>query len=302
MKKILCVFLALLAAVCLLSVTVSAETAVVLSEDLQTLTLDDRTYSRADLSAMGLYYDGETFAAQLPENLRSQVKGTVAYSTFNEWVISVEIYYQDGSRQDIYFAYDAVKSELLRLCQDDELVCGVQLWWDDELSAASAPISKFKGTAVELDGRDLAYYDTYEVMYHYRELDTNVHRGFVSDFEGDYYYVDYQENNIPTPATFYAGDWPTPLKVYKITDAELIEQIDEALDTEFNATSSSGQTISAFFLCFVFGLIPLAILILSLILAIRSKGYYRLTWAVTSGLCAAELSVFLVVVSQILMA
>lgn len=302
MKKLLCVILALLAAVCLLSVTVSAETAVVLSEDLQTLTLDGRTYSRADLSAMNLYYNGLPFEVQLPEDLHSQVKSAISYSTINEWVISVEIYYQDGSRQDICFAYDAVKSELLRLCQDDELVCGIQLWWEDELSAASAPISTFKGTPVELDGRDLAYTDTYEVMYFYRELDTHINRGFVSDFKGDYYYVDYRENNIPNPAAFYAGDWPTPLKVYKITDTELIEQIDEALDSEFNVTSSSGQTISAFFLCFVFGLIPLAILVLSLIFAIRSKGYYRLTWAVTAGLCAAELSVFLVVVSNILMA
>ena len=101
---------------------------------------------------------------------------------------------------------------------------------------------------------------------------------------------------------FYAADWPLPLKAYKITDAELIEQIDEALDSQYNSASFSGQAISAFFLCFVFGLIPLAILVLSLIITIRSRGYYRLTWAITAGLCAAELSVFFLVVSYILSA
>lgn len=301
MKKLLCVFLALVAAVCLLSVTVSAEPALVLSEDLQTLTLDDRTYSRADLSAMDLYYNGDTFPVQLPQNLHSQAKSAIGYCTDNEWVISVEIYYQDGSRLDIYFAYDEVKSELLRLCQDDELVCGIQLWWSDGLSG-SAPISKFKGALTQMDGRDLAYTDTYTVVHEYRELNVSVYRGFVSEFKGDYYYVDYRENNIPNPMGFYAADWPLPLKAYKITDAELIEQIDEALDSQYNSASFSGQAISAFFLCFVFGLIPLAILVLSLIITIRSRGYYRLTWAITAGLCAAELSVFFLVVSYILSA
>ena len=56
MKKLLGVFLVLLALVCLLSVTANAQTNVTLSDDLQTLTLGDRTYSRADLSAMAVSF------------------------------------------------------------------------------------------------------------------------------------------------------------------------------------------------------------------------------------------------------
>lgn len=301
MKKLFCVFLALMATVCLLSVTVSAEEAYILSDDLQTLTLGDRTYSRADLSAMDLYYDAESHKLQVPKQLKTQLKQALAYPTDNQWVISVELYYLDGSRQDICFAYDEVKPELLRVCQNDELACGMQVWWEENPSV-TAPISRFKGTPATLENYELTVLDTYEVTYFYRELGVTVHRGFVCEYMEAYYYVDYQENNIVNPVGFYPFEGPDHLKAYKITDAELIGQIDEALDSQYNGASFSGQAISAFFLCFVFGLIPLAILVLSLILSIRSKGYYRLTWGITAGLCAAELSVFVIIARFILMA
>lgn len=302
MKKLLSLFLALMAVVCLLCVTVHAETAAILSDDLQTLTLFERAYSRADLSAMDLFYDGPPFEVQVPKSMQAQVKNAIAYSSYNQWVIAVEIYYLDGSRQDICFAYDDVKEELLRLCQDDELVCSIEFWWEGDSSSVKAPISQFKGTPVSLEGSELIYDFRYQVTYYYRELSTMVYRGCICDYMGEYFYIDYRENNIPSPTNFYPSEWPGSLKVYQITDEQLIEQIEEALDSQYSGVTTSGQTLSAIFLCFVFAVIPLAILILCAIFAIRSRGYYRLTWAVTAGLCAAELSVFVIIVSNILLA
>lgn len=301
MKKLFCVFLALLATVCLLSMSVSAEASVILSDDLQTMTINDKTYSRADLSAMDLYYDVESYPVQVPQQLQSQLKQASAYTAQNQWIVSVELYYLDGSRQDICFVYDGVRSELLRLCQDDELICSVQVWWED-VPSVSASISRFKGTPTMLESSELTFLDAHHVTYFYRELDANVHRGFVCEYMETFYYVDFQENNIVNPVGFFPHSGPDALMAYEITDTDLIERLDELIESEYSGETEIGQILSALFLCFVFAVIPGVIMIVCVIFSIRSKGYYRLTWAVTAGLCAAELGVFAIIVSLILRA
>lgn len=302
MKKLLSVFLALLATVCLLSMTVSAEAGYVLSEDLQTLTLGGRTYSRADLSAMDIYYDGEdTQNIHLPANLQSQVKGVMVYSTYNQWVVSVELYYRDGSKLGICFVYEPVREELLQLCQDDDLVCGIEFWWEDDPSV-TAPISSFKGTPTTLDGSRLYDDEYYSISYYYEELDCYVNRGFLWYQDDRYYYVDFRENNTlqPLDYTIYYAD--KEMKAYEITDPELLSRIGEALDDPMDGSTEFGQVLSAAFLCFVFALIPLAILIMSLIFALRGKGYYRVTWGITAGLSAATLVLFIILAITVLLA
>jgi hypothetical protein len=302
MKKLLSVFLALLATVCLLSVTVSAKAGYVLSEDLQTLTLGDRVYSRADLSAIDFYFDGEeTVDIHLPANLQSQVKSAMVYSTDNQWIVSVELYYQDGSRLDICFAYEPVREELLKLCQDDELVCSIEFWWED-LPSVTAPISSFKGKPTTLEGDRLYDDEYYNILYYYKELGTYVYRGFLWHKDDRYYYVDHRENNTPQPLdyTFYYTN--KELKAYEITDTELIGQIEECLDDPMDGSTEFGQALSAAFLCFVFLLIPLAIMIMSLIFVIRGKGYFRVTWGITAGLGAATLVLFMILALTVLLA
>lgn len=301
MKKLFCVFLALLATVCLLSMTVSAEATVSLSDDLQTLTFDGRTYSRADLSLMGLYYEDRIYDVPVPAHLEPELKEAILHYTYNHWVASLDLYYLDGSRQQIVFAYDEVKPELLKLCQSDDLVCSMQVWWEDDPSV-QAPISRFKGTATMLDNRDYALIDNHSLTYHYREMDVTVFRGFVCEYEDTFYYVDYQENLIADPSLFIPYDNGDFLKAYEITDPELIEKIDKSFSSEYGGETELGQLLSAIFLCFVFAVIPLGIMVGSIIFAVYSKGYYRLTWAVTAGLCAAELGVFAIIVSLILRA
>ena len=293
MKKLLCVVLALLATLCLLSMTVSAKSTPVLSDDLQTLTVGDRTYSQADLSSMDLYYEKGPYEIQLSQNLQSQLKSAVVYSTGNSWVMSVDLYYQNGARMDLCFVEDSVLPELQQICQDDDVVCGIELWWENSPSV-TATIAQFKDTPATLTQSEVWYSDYYNVIYEYRELDTWVYRGFICVYQNEYYYVDYQENSIYNPTKFSPDEGPDLYKAYKITDPELSEQIHNALESELSGTTELGQALSASFLSFVFAVIPTAILILSIILFIRSKGYYRITWGITGGLCIAELIVFLI--------
>lgn len=301
MKKLLGVFLVLLALVCLLSVTANAQTNVTLSDDLQTLTLGDRTYSRADLSAMAVSFSNTIDHIQVSDDLQSQLKHTIVYTNDNKWVISLELYYLDGSRQEITFVYDEVKAELLRMCQDDDLVYGMTMWWEDTPSFTT-PISRLKGTPIILDNPSIPYDDSYQVTHYYPELDCYIYRGMIIEYQGQFYYVDYLENNIYNPVYYHPYDYTGQLKAYEITDPELVAQIDKAIESQYSGETQIGQILSAIFLFFVFAIIPMGILIPAVIFAIRSKGYYRLTWSVTAGLCAAELSVFAVIVGCILLA
>ena len=293
MKKLLCVFLALLAAVCLLSMTVSAESAPVLSEDLQTLTVGNKTYSQADLSAMNLFYGYELGSVQLPNNLQNQIKNTVVHCTENEWVISVELYYYNGARMELCFVEDSVLPEVLEICQGDEVVCYVDFWWENRPSV-SAPIAQFKDEPTTLNMVSPGNFSYYEVIHFHEELDTYVYRGFLYAYRDTYYYVDYQENNICNPVGFYPSAGPDLYKAYKITDPELLEQIMSGIESEYSGTTQLGQILSSIFLTFVFAVIPAAILVLSIILFLKTKAYYRLTWGITGGLCIAELIVFMI--------
>ena len=299
MKKRLGLFLVLLTVVCLLGITAHAQQPLILSEDLQTLTMDDRTYSRTDLSAMDPCFISTIHYVQTPSHLQSQLKYAVAYANSNNWVISLELYYVDGSRQDIYFAYDEVRDQLLDLCQDDELVCGLTMWWEDDPSF-TAPISQLKDTPTTLDSFEIAYEEYYPITHYYREMDCHIYRGMLCLYQGTYYYVDYLENNIHNPSSFYPEEYTGQLKAYEITNPKLVEQLDNTVESQYGSSDDMGQILSGMFLCFLFAVIPLGIMIPCAIFAIRSKGYYRLTWTVTAGLCAAELVIFLIVCINLL--
>lgn len=294
MKKLLCVFLALLATVCLLSMTVCAESTAVLSEDLQTLTVGDRTYSQADLSAMDLFYEYGLGSVQLPKNLQNQIKSTEINCTENEWVISVDLYYLNGSKMNLCFVEDSVLPELQRVCREDDVVCGISFWWENTPSV-TASIRELKDAPTTLTRTEVMYSDYYEVIYELKELDTFVYRGLVCKYQSQYYYVDYLENDIYQPIFFSPGEGPELYQAYKITDPELVDQIHNAMENELSGTTEVGQQLSATFLVFVFMMIPLAILIPSVIFFIRGKGYYRVTWGITGGLCIAELIVFTII-------
>ncbi len=305
MKKWIAVFLALLATVCLLSVAVSAESVATLSEDLQVLTLEGQTYSRGDVSAIDLNaYDDTRVTLELTEQQQKDLKRGVVSTTRDSKFIMVDLYYRDGSILNITFISDQYKEELLQLCQSDDLVCGVEFYWLSD-TKVHAPLKDFKGTPVTLTASDLYGCSTHQVVYYSRGMNVNVYRGAVLTDNDRLYFVDFRENDIVTPAYFYATEYDK-LDAYEITNTEIynsIKQIEDdyyiyGMDTD---TDSPEYILTAVFLIFLFAVIPTAILVPSVIFFVRGKGYYRVTWGVTAGLCIAELAVFLSVVANILL-
>ena len=295
MKKLLCVFLALLAMICLLTVSVgAAPPPPTLSEDLQTLTFNGQTYTAADVSAMNLHYSQSVTTVQVPNAIRSMVKSATLHYTSNQYAASVELHYTNGSSMNITFVRNDILPELQKICQSDDIVCFIEFWWENTPSV-SASIDQLKGKPTTLTKSELMWSDYYEVIYEYSPLNSSVYRGFICQCDGQLYYVDYQENNIYNPLDFYPSDnGPELYQAYEITDPALASQIEDVLASEFSGSSELGQMLSTALLTFLFAVIPAAILILSIIFFIRTKAYYRITWAITGGLCIAELILFII--------
>lgn len=295
MKKLLCVLLALLAMVCLLTVSVGAATPPpTLSEDLQTLTFNGKTYTAADVSAMSIYYNQSSTAVQVPQALKALVKSATMYYTGDTYLASVELYYTNGSTMTITFVRDDVLPELQKACESDDAVCTVNFWWNNT-PTVSAPISQFKGKPSTLTKDQLLFTDYYEVIYDHPTFNNRIYRGFICQISGSVYYVDFQENSIYDPIAFYPDDsGPDLYKAYEITDPVLASQLKNALASELSGSSELGQMLSSALLTFLFAVIPGIILILSIIFFLRTKAYYRITWAVTGGLCIAELIIFII--------
>jgi hypothetical protein len=155
-------------------------------------------------------------------------------------------------------------------------------------------IKQLKGKPATLTHSEVRAADYYDVIYDYQALDTCVYRGFICQNDGRFYYVDYQENNIYSPMSFYPDIGPDLYKAYEITDPALVSQIQSTIESEFSGSSKLGQMLSSALLIFLFAIIPAVILILSIIFFLRTKAYYRITWAVTGGLCIAELILFVI--------
>ena len=122
----------------------------------------------------------------------------------------------------------------------------------------------------------------------------------------EYYYIDFYELDVKDPYSFYPEN-QTNLPAYKITDAEVLKELDEAYG-EYNSDfvglldSDFSDNFAIVLLCITFAVIPLAALIVFLILSIRAKApsykkLFRAIW-ITS---AAELVVFAVTVILITM-
>ena len=304
MKRFFAVAVIALSLLCLLSFTVSAAPAAVLSEDLQTMTCYGQTYSRADISLLDLYLEDYThIELQVPQALSEDLKTYKVAHDEAFSIISVKLYYQDGSVLTVPFVADLYSDLLWQLHHDDNLEADVNNYWND-YQEITAVIGDLKGEPVYLDSDQLQEGDLLEVCVRSEELNCVVNRGAVCVRYQQVYYVDYLENNIVDTSAYTALENPD-LRGYQVTDPTLRQEILDAVRNKNSYINEDDQvelSLSAIFLCFVFAIIPTVIFIFSTIIAIRSKGYYKLTWGITAGLCIAELGVFLIIVSQILLA
>ena len=98
--------------------------------------------------------------------------------------------------------------------------------------------------------------------------------------EDKYYYIDCAKAELGNIKYFNIADYAEIL-AFEITDENLCDKIEECIDEFYDDDygflddDNFTESVSGVLLTIVFLILPLAIFILFLILAIRSKGYYK---------------------------
>ncbi len=316
MKKIITLFITILLLLSLFSLTASAakapDFAIETNSEYADLgTLDDITFSN-DYKTL---YCGENIYYSFPSetvtsNTYFEVKNGVFYSPEQEsviWdcdfsankngsIIEAHFEFKEGYSMDISYLNDKYREEYNKILSDGFENYSIDFSSRNE-NYVETDKTKLLGEKTTLKNiNDLLFNNYYEVINFVSDRSFYVIKGQLLDYDGEYYYIDFNLNNITD--YFYAPDYDRSLLAYRITDLELLQQISDAEDIYFDEDfgfffdEDFTKVVSTVFLVIVFGIIPLGVFVVFLILSFRAKRVYKKLFTVIYSIAAAELTVF----------
>lgn len=290
---------------CLGFTTFATPASATISDDYQEFYLDGNTYSRFDTSAL----EGEHFTYDIPvelsatqkENLREVILETNEATT----VIYADIHFKDGAVLSVgYLRNDYVEmyNEMLA-GQNNEYVIDFEYPDDNTITVSKTALY---GKSVTLTSDKLEMCDYYPVIVETKDATLTVYKGSLLTYDESYYYVDFQEAKIESWYDFSPYEY-SELPAYEISDAEILASIRAAEDSYYSddlgflLNDNFTETVSAIFLIIVFAVIPFAIFVVFLILAIRSKTVYKKMFRTIYIFSATLLVVFTIVATFVML-
>lgn len=297
---------ALLLFSCLGLTAFAADSSVTISDDYQKLYMNGNSYSRFNVSRVETYYD---LVVDTPVELSATQQELIAsvelQTNAQENVVHADIYFNDGAVLSVGFLQDDYLEAYNEFISSEDGIYVIDFEWPAG-NTVDATTADLLGNETTLDRTVLEWCSHYPVIIRSADGSLELYKGALIVFEDKYYYSDFDEIGVTDWYDFnpYSYDY---LAAHEITNASLLADIQEA-ENEFYAddlgflyNDDLTEVISTIFLVFVFAVIPLAILIVFLILAIRSKTIYRKLF---SGICifsGAELIVFGIITALIMM-
>ena len=279
MKRIIALILAVF---CLSSMCVFAETGervVQVDENFLSLTLDGERYESFDFAVSGKTDFTElncTF--NLTDTQNETVKGIDAQINEQGNIISATYTFKNGSVLSAYYLheefleeYDTVNSDGWNLCEIDFIYPD-----DNELSITR---DKLLGESYNMSMDEDEIANWFDVDAVSGDKSFRVTKGILIDTDEEYYYLDF-ESAVITYADLDFENYDN-LLVYKITDANVKKQIDEAIarfyaeDYGFLNDGKTTKKISDIVLMIIFLILPFAVFVLFFILALGSKTKYK---------------------------
>lgn len=290
MKKYVAILLAALLMSFCLSFTVSAEAdSFTLSEDLMTLTWKGKSYVRMDTSCT-TFYNCENI--DLDPQLTPQQREQFIDWTFNlsedGYMIDAALYYRTGGFLSCSYILEEFAPQLDAYQKADGVDCRIEI----DLEPIIVPEARLKGQPTTLSGKTLEQANQYDVYADVTDEFFYISTGTLLIHQGKFYYVDHSEMTR-NPGYFDPYEYET-LDCYQITDEELCQKLNGLglSEDDLEALLELGTEV---LVVFIFGLVPAGILVLALVLLIKRKGYYKVTWGITAGFCVAELITFVTV-------
>ena len=279
MKKIIAIILAVF---CLSSMCVFAETGervVQVDENFLSLTLDGERYESFDFAVSGKTDFTElncTF--NLTDTQNETVKGIDAQINEQGNIISATYTFKNGSVLSAYYLhedfleeYDTVNSDGWNLCEIDFIY--------PENNILNFTKDKLLGESYNLSMAEDEIANWFDVDAVSGDKSFRVTKGILIDTDEEYYYLDFESAGI-TYADLDFENYDN-LLVYKITDANVKKQIDEAIarfyaeDYGFLNDGKTTKKISDIVLMIIFLILPFAVFVLFFILALGSKTKYK---------------------------
>ena len=279
MKRIIALILAVF---CLSSMCVFAETAgktASVDENFSTFTLDNERYEAFDFSVSG---KADFSELNCTFNLTDTQKETVEKidAQINEQgnVISAVYTFKNGSvlstyylHEDFFEEYDTVNSDGWNLCEIDFIY--------PENNILNFTKDKLLGESYNLSMAEDEIANWFDVVAVSGDKSFRVTKGILIDTDEEYYYLDFKSAGI-TYSDFDVENYDY-LPVYRITDPEVKEQIDKAIDEYYDDgfgflnDDKTTKKVSDIVLVIIFLILPFAVFVLFFILALRSKTKYK---------------------------
>lgn len=275
---------------------ISNSSPVTISEDYQTLSIDGYTYSRFDTSMLEVDWENDEANIVLSHTQHKQVEDIEMSSSKHRNVISATFYFKDGSTLYARFLRDDYREQYDSLLNGQATKYSIDFRYPDG-NVVTASGKQLFGKVVTLEQSVVENCDTFDVTTSTSKGELTVRTGVLLTYDEEYYYVDYAESKVDGGSKYNILEYQNPV-VHKVTDEKLVQKLDEAQEEYWDDSfgffdnDKFTETISAIFLIFVFVLVPLAILVLFLVFAIRSKGVYKKMCRITYILCGTEILVF----------
>ena len=269
---------------------------VTISEDYRTLSIDGHTYSRFNISMLEVKRETSETNIVLSHTQHEQIEDIEMRSSEQRKVISATFYFKDGSYLGANFLRDDCREQYDSLLNNQASKYSIDFMYPDG-NVVTAKGKHLFGKVVTLEQSVIEECDVFDVTTSTDKGELTVRTGALLTYEDDYYYVDYAESKVDEGNRHSIWEYENPI-IHKVTDEELVQKLSEAQEEYWNDNfgffdnDKFTESISAIFLIFVFVLIPLAIFVVFLIFAIRTKGVYKKMCRITYILCGAEILIF----------
>ncbi len=332
MKKITSVILCVILLIISLTVFASADSAkVYFSEDMKNITYNNVTYTKKDCSTIGTFEDNDyyisinnTYLSEMYShqetdvgfhpNIEKNIKGADVYIDNEDMYINATIYMVDGSITESTYISEKYMNEYIEVYEFTSGECTIEFY--DMYQERTIDYS----VLIENPAENLRYIGLpeYEQVYVYPTSSSknfNNYLGQILKSGEDFYYLDYSEAKIydPFESSYLINDIyneGTIIPVHKITNTDALELFAK-VDSNYYSYYYDGErygelysiydaeeftmNFTAIFLLILFGAVPLAIGVITLVFGIQKKKEERKILFVISGISFAVIILFITV-------
>lgn len=267
-----------------LGLTAFANPGATLSEDYQTLTKGDTTYTRVNTAVIEVeYYQDDYTPVGMSQAQKEMIQSVSLQHSDNELIVIADIVFKDGATMSISYLQTDYLEEYKAAVEGhaEEYVIDFEYPQNNQVFASQFDM-KVNDSALSHEQVSRAeYYDIY-VESEDQELTVNV--GYLLVIDEEYFFVPFAENEISNYGELIVKD---EVKAHQITNEDLVAKLSDAETTAYVQGAGLlfdddlNEKIAKVFLIIVFGVIPFIIFVPFLILAIRSKTFYKkLFWTI----------------------